>query len=166
MVFQNAGQLVKGDQVQVGGRPIGSVKDIALTNHNLARVRVELNELTPLHQGTQAVIRETSLSGIANRYIALTPGPNSAPSLKDGATLPTTQTTTPVDLDQLFDTLDPRTRAGLQQVTQGCSPPRARRSPTCASSCARPAPTTTSPTCCSRRRACSAWPRPPSTTRW
>ena len=119
MVFQNAGQLVKGDQVQVGGRPIGSVKDIALTNHNLARVRVELNELTPLHQGTQAVIRETSLSGIANRYIALTPGPNSAPSLQDGATLPTTQTTTPVDLDQLFDTLDPRTRAGLQQVIQG-----------------------------------------------
>src|SRR5207237_9915186 len=70
-------------------------------------------------QGTQAVIRETSLSGIANRYIALTPGPNSAPSLQDGATLPTTQTTTPVDLDQLFDTLDPRTRAGLQQVIQG-----------------------------------------------
>ena len=116
MVFQNAGQLVKGDQVQVGGRPIGTVKDIALTNHNLARVRVELNEFAPLHQGTTAVIRETSLSGIANRYISLTLGPNSAPSLKDGATLTTTQTTTPVDLYQLFDPLDPRTRTALQQV--------------------------------------------------
>jgi phospholipid/cholesterol/gamma-HCH transport system substrate-binding protein len=119
MVFQTAGQLVKGDQVQVGGRPIGSVKDIALTNDNLARVTVELNELTPLHRGTQAVIRQTSLSGIANRYIALTPGPNSAPQLADGARIGTESTTTPVDLDQLFNTLDPKTRAALQQVIQG-----------------------------------------------
>ena len=57
MVFQTAGQLVKGEQVQVGGRPIGSVKDIQLTNDNLARVTVELNELTPLHRGSTAVIQ-------------------------------------------------------------------------------------------------------------
>ncbi|MDQ6914757.1 MAG: MlaD family protein [Actinomycetota bacterium] len=119
MVFQTAGQLVKGDQVQVSGRPIGSVKDIALTNDNLARVTVELSELAPLHQGTRAVIRQTSLSGIANRYIALTLGPNSAPSLRDGATIGTENTTTPVDLDQLFNTLDPKTRAALQQIIQG-----------------------------------------------
>ena len=30
----------------------------------------------PLREGTSAVIRQTSLSGVANRYIALTPGPN------------------------------------------------------------------------------------------
>jgi phospholipid/cholesterol/gamma-HCH transport system substrate-binding protein len=119
MVFQTAGQLVKGDQVQVGGRPIGSVKNIELTNDNLARVTAELNEFTPLHQGTSAVIRQTSLSGIANRYISLNLGPNSAPELKDGATIPTERTTTPVDLDQLFNTLDPKTRAALQQVIQG-----------------------------------------------
>jgi phospholipid/cholesterol/gamma-HCH transport system substrate-binding protein len=119
MVFQTAGQLVKGDQVQVGGRPIGSVKDIELTNDNLARITVELNEFTPLHDGTTAVIRQTSLSGIANRYISLNLGPNSAPELRDGATIPTERTTTPVDLDQLFNTLDPKTRAALQQVIQG-----------------------------------------------
>ena len=119
MVFQTAGQLVKGDQVQVGGRPIGSVQNIELTNDNLARVTAELNEFAPLHQGTSAVIRQTSLSGIANRYISLNLGPNSAPELKDGATIPTERTTTPVDLDQLFNTLDPKTRAALQQVIQG-----------------------------------------------
>jgi phospholipid/cholesterol/gamma-HCH transport system substrate-binding protein len=119
MVFQTAGQLVKGDQVQVSGRPIGTVKDIALTNDNLARVTVELSEFAPLHEGTRAVIRQTSLSGIANRYIALTLGPNSGPELPSGHTIRTDSTTTPVDLDQLFNTLDPKTRTALQQVVQG-----------------------------------------------
>jgi phospholipid/cholesterol/gamma-HCH transport system substrate-binding protein len=117
--FQNAGQLVKGDEVQVGGRRIGSVKEIKLTNNNEAEITIGMKEFTPLHQGTTAIIRATSLSGIANRYIALTLGPNSAPKLKDGATITAERTTTPVDLDQLFNTLDPATRKGLQQVIQG-----------------------------------------------
>ena len=37
LVFQNAGQLVKDDDVQVGGRRVGSVRKIELTNNNQAR---------------------------------------------------------------------------------------------------------------------------------
>jgi phospholipid/cholesterol/gamma-HCH transport system substrate-binding protein len=117
--FQNAGQLVKGDEVQVGGRAVGSITDIKLTNDNEAEVTIELREFAPLHEGTTGIIRSTSLSGIANRYIALTLGPNSAPQIKEGSTLNTLKTTTPVDLDQLFNTLDPKTRAALQEVIQG-----------------------------------------------
>jgi phospholipid/cholesterol/gamma-HCH transport system substrate-binding protein len=65
------------------------------------------------------VIRLTSLSGIANRYIALTPAPNSAKQLDDGATLAAGSTTGVVDLDQLFNTLDPKARRSLQGVIQG-----------------------------------------------
>jgi phospholipid/cholesterol/gamma-HCH transport system substrate-binding protein len=118
--FQNAGQLVKGDDVQVGGRQIGSVKDIALTHNNLARVRVQVRDAyAPLHQGTTAIVRATSLSGVANRYIALTPGPNSNKPLPDGAHIGADSTTSVVDLDQLFNTLDPATRKALQEVVQG-----------------------------------------------
>jgi phospholipid/cholesterol/gamma-HCH transport system substrate-binding protein len=117
--FQNAGQLVKGDEVQVGGRRVGSVKEIKLTNDNQAEITISMNEFAPLHEGTRAIIRAASLSGIANRYIALTLGPNSAPKLKDGSTITADKTTTPVDLDQLFNTLDPKTRKGLQDVIQG-----------------------------------------------
>jgi phospholipid/cholesterol/gamma-HCH transport system substrate-binding protein len=117
--FQNAGQLVNGDEVQVGGRRIGSVKEIKLTNSNEAEITITMKEFAPLHEGTTAIIRSTSLSGIANRYIALTLGPNSAPKLKDGATIGAERTTTPVDLDQLFNTLDPKTRKGLEEVIQG-----------------------------------------------
>src|SRR4051812_3748456 len=90
LVFQTAGQLVKDDDVQVGGRRIGSVRSIELTDHNLAAVRIKVEEpYAPLHAGTRAVIRLTSLSGIANRYVALTLGPDNGEQLSDGATLTT-----------------------------------------------------------------------------
>lgn len=118
--FQNAGQLVKGDDVKVGGRKVGSVKSISLTRDSLAEIKISVNsDMTPLHAGTTAVIRTTSLSGIANRYVSLAPGPNSRTAIAAGGTIGTDSTTTPVDLDQLFDTIDPKTRLALQQLTKG-----------------------------------------------
>jgi len=120
LIFQNAGQLVKGDDVQIGGRRVGGVKDILLTDDNQAEVVVRVDKpYAPLHEGTTATIRLTSLSGVANRYIALSPGPNNAPEIKDGGRLGVEKTTSVVDLDQLFNTLDPRTRRGLQDFFQG-----------------------------------------------
>lgn len=122
LVFQSAGQLVKDNDVQIGGRRIGRVADIKLSSNNLAEVRIQVDEpYAPLHQGTTATIRSGSLSGVANRYISLAPGPNSAAKIDDGATLGLDKTTTSVDLDQLFDTLDPKTRASLQKVIKGSS---------------------------------------------
>jgi phospholipid/cholesterol/gamma-HCH transport system substrate-binding protein len=120
LVFQSAGQLVKDNDVQIGGRRIGRVADIKLSNNNLAEVKIQVDEpYAPLHQGTTATIRSGSLSGVANRFISLAPGPNNAPKLEDGATLGLDRTTTSVDLDQLFDALDPKTRDNLQKVIRG-----------------------------------------------
>jgi phospholipid/cholesterol/gamma-HCH transport system substrate-binding protein len=118
--FQNAGQLVKDNDVQIGGRRIGSVREIELTDDNQAEISIEVSdEFAPLREGTRATIRATSLSGIANRYVALQPGPNNAEELEDGAELPVQDTTTIVDLDQLFNTLDPEARRSLQRVIDG-----------------------------------------------
>jgi phospholipid/cholesterol/gamma-HCH transport system substrate-binding protein len=120
LMFENAGQLVPDNDVQVGGRRIGSVKSIELTSDNQAAIKVSVQEpYAPLREGTTATIRLTSLSGIANRYIALTPGPAGAKELEDGATLTTASTTPVVDLDQIFDTLDEKTRGDLQDVIKG-----------------------------------------------
>ena len=120
LVFENAGQLVPGNDVQVSGLRVGSVKSIELTEDNLAAVKVSVDEpYAPLHEGSKATIRLTSLSGIANRYIALTPGPDSGKELDEGATLTTASTTTVVDLDEIFDMLDAKTRGDLQQVIKG-----------------------------------------------
>ena len=118
--FQTATLIVKGNDVQVGGRRVGSVQDITLTDNNQADLKVKVEKpYAPLHEGTTAIIRSTSLSGVANRYIALTPGPNSAPKIPAGGLIAADKTTSPVSLDQLFNTLDPKTRRDLQNVVQG-----------------------------------------------
>ncbi|HYH61376.1 MAG TPA: MlaD family protein [Solirubrobacterales bacterium] len=117
LIFQTGGQLVPGNQVMVGGQPVGSIDSIDLTDDAQAEVTVSMEE--PILAGSTAQIRLTSLSGIANRYIALHPGPDSDEELPDGATLSADETTSPVDLDQLFNTFDDKTRKGLQQFISG-----------------------------------------------
>jgi len=120
LLFQNAGQLVNDNDVQVAGRRVGSVTDIELTDDNQAAVTITVQEpFAPLREGTEAVIRLTSLSGVANRYVALTPGPGDAKELPDGATLTSEATTDVVDLDQIFNTLDESTRGDLSDVIKG-----------------------------------------------
>ncbi len=118
--FQTAGQLVKGDEVQVGGHGVGSIDAISLTKDNQAQVDVTVEDgFAPLHEGTKAVVRLTSLSGVANRYIEMTLGPNSNPEIPDNGTITQDHTTSVVDLDQLFDTLDAPTRKGLSGFIKG-----------------------------------------------
>lgn len=117
LIFTNAGLLVKGDQVQAGGQPIGSITGIELTPNNQARVKVSLNSsFVPLHEGTRATIRLTSLSGVANRYIALAPGPQTNRALPNKATISVAQTEAPVDLDLVIDSFDAPTRRQLQRL--------------------------------------------------
>ncbi len=118
--FAEADQLVRGDQVQVGGVPVGSVTNIELTKHFKALITIHVeSSLVPLHQGTVAQVRVPSLTTVANRYIALSPGPNNNRSLSSGATLPASATRPVTDLDELFNTLNPKTRKGLQGFIQG-----------------------------------------------
>ena len=117
LLFESGGQLVNGNEVLVGGHPIGSIEEIELTDDWQADVTINVDQ--ELHEGTTAVIRATSLSGVANRYIAITPGPNNAPPLDDDAVITADATTSPVDLDQLFDVFRPRERRALRNVIQG-----------------------------------------------
>jgi phospholipid/cholesterol/gamma-HCH transport system substrate-binding protein len=115
--FQNAAQLVNGNQVTIGGSPVGTVKDIQLTDDSRARVTLSIDsDFDKLPIETQAVIRQASQSGIANRYVELQLPPQnrrSGKNIADGGRIPITKTTTAVELDQLFNTLDPPTRNAI-----------------------------------------------------
>jgi phospholipid/cholesterol/gamma-HCH transport system substrate-binding protein len=120
--LQSANQLVKGNEVKVGGLAVGEITDIQLSEDNQADIKVTINEdFAPLRRGTEATVRVTSLPSVANRYISLHPGPNNGPEIPEGGVLETDETTNAVDLDQLFNTLDKPTRKGLQDVLQGFS---------------------------------------------
>jgi phospholipid/cholesterol/gamma-HCH transport system substrate-binding protein len=118
--FQNASQLVKGNLVQVSGNKVGQVKDIDLTSDGQAEITLEISDdFAPLRRGTHATVRQTSLSGVANRYIDLRLAPQNAGEIPDGGVIDAQQTTTAVDLDQLFNTFDEDTRKGLTEVIRG-----------------------------------------------
>jgi len=117
LLFQNASQLVPDNQVLIGGQPVGSVESIELTDDNLAKVVVSVSQ--ELHEGTTATIRATSLSGVANHYVSISPGPNSNPPLKGDATLGLASTTTPVDIDQFFNTFPAPVRRSLAKFIKG-----------------------------------------------
>jgi phospholipid/cholesterol/gamma-HCH transport system substrate-binding protein len=117
LVFQNAAQLVPDNQVLIGGQAVGSVESIELTDDNLAKIEVSVEQ--QLHEGSTAVIRATSLSGVANHYISISPGPNSNPALEDGATLDLGATTTAVDLDQFLNTFPNPVRRALGEFIRG-----------------------------------------------
>ena len=74
---------------------------------------LHLHGVGKLHQGTVARIYEDSLSGIASKYVQLEPGPASAPAINSGGTIGHGQTYSEVNLDELFNTLDAKTRRGL-----------------------------------------------------
>lgn len=118
--FQDAGGLVTGDQVMIGPAIVGSVQSIGLANNGLAEIKVGVSSnAAPLHQGTVARIYENSLSGIANKYVVLEPGPSSAPEIQSGGLIGEDHTYSQVSLDQVFDTLDPLTRNGLRGFIRG-----------------------------------------------
>jgi phospholipid/cholesterol/gamma-HCH transport system substrate-binding protein len=132
LTVDNASQLVKGDQIKVGGVPVGKVSAIGLAGDGRARLKLSLrdDELTPLHSGTTAVIRSTSLAGIANRYVAIFPGPNNAAAIPDGGQIPAEDATAEVDLDAVLNTLGPSAQRDLHELVRagsGMISPQAER---------------------------------------
>ena len=120
LVFDNAGQMVKGDLVRVGGTPVGEVKAIELTDNGQAELTVTVDEeYAPLHAGSTAIIRWQGLVGTANRYVDISPAPNFKSELEDGATIHGDKTQSIVEIDQLFNTFTPKTRDGLDHFIQG-----------------------------------------------
>jgi phospholipid/cholesterol/gamma-HCH transport system substrate-binding protein len=120
LVFDNAGQMVTGDLVRIGGTPVGEVKAIELTDTSEAEITVSVaDEYAPLHSGSTATIRWQGLVGTANRFVDISPAPNFKAELDDGATIQADETKSIVEIDQLFNTFTPKTRDGLDHFIKG-----------------------------------------------
>ncbi len=120
--FQNAGQLVNGNRVTVGGNPAGKIVDIKLTDDNLVDITLEVDDqYTPLHEGTTLTQRRESLSGVANGYIALNPGPDNRGVIVDGGGIDMEHTTSVVDLNQFYNMFDKDTRKSVRTLLRQLS---------------------------------------------
>ena len=119
--FDEATQLAEQSDVRISGVDVGKVQNIGLSpsrQQSLATLDIE-DKFAPLPKSTRAMLRTKTLLG--ETYVELTPGNRNGPKLQDGDTLPDASVEKSVQLDEIFRTFNPKTRAAFQSWMQEAS---------------------------------------------
>jgi phospholipid/cholesterol/gamma-HCH transport system substrate-binding protein len=119
-VFQSANGLRPDSPVRIAGVEVGKVKKVeGQEGSNNAVVTMAIDDNgRPLHKDATLKIRpRIFLEG--NFFVDLAPGTPGAPELDDGDTITVTQTSTPVQLDQVLTALQSDSRQDLRDVLEG-----------------------------------------------
>jgi phospholipid/cholesterol/gamma-HCH transport system substrate-binding protein len=116
--FASAINIKGKSPVRIAGVNVGKVTSIQREGSTaLVKMEIESRGL-PLHSDATVKIRpRIFLEG--NWFVELQPGSPSTKALSSGATLPSTQTSDPVQLDQVLDALNTDTRKNLQDFLIG-----------------------------------------------
>ncbi len=116
--FENATTLKPNSLVRIAGVNVGKVSSVeAKGNMAEATFNVEEDAL-PIHEDATIKLRpRLFLEG--NFFLEVHPGSPSAPELDSGSTIPTTQTATAVQIDEILTALQSDTRANLKQALEG-----------------------------------------------
>jgi virulence factor Mce-like protein len=116
--FASSNNLRPNSPVRIAGVEVGKVAKVEPTSPGAASavVTMRINDVgRPIHADATAKIRpRIFLEG--NFFVDLTAGSAAAPVLGDGDTIPATQTSTPVQLDQVLGALDFDTRDSLKMT--------------------------------------------------
>jgi virulence factor Mce-like protein len=108
------------NQVRIAGTRVGIVSSLSphedpATGRVTAIADLKLEKkVQPLPADTKAIVQSVSAVGL--KYLELEKG-SSSQTLKAGATIPVSQTREPVDINQLFNMFDQKTRTAIQQNT-------------------------------------------------
>lgn len=101
--FTRAVGLYQGSDVRVLGVRVGSVDKVTPQGD---RVRVDFSYKPSVKIPASARAALVAPSVVSDRYVQLTPAYTGGPVLADGAQIPLDRTATPVELDQIFQSLD------------------------------------------------------------
>jgi virulence factor Mce-like protein len=116
-VFKSANSIRAGSQVRIAGVNVGKVQKVTgQDGSNASVVTMMIDERgLPIHADATAKIRpRIFLEG--NFFVDLKPGTPSAPVLDSNDTIKVTQTSTPVQLDEVLTALQNDTREDLKSV--------------------------------------------------
>jgi phospholipid/cholesterol/gamma-HCH transport system substrate-binding protein len=120
--FISAEGLVAGNDVLLGGVPVGRVSEVGLAPEGapggagaVVRINIE-RQYAPLHRGTTATIRPKGLLG--TMLVELKPAAAGSPAIPPRGSIPIHDTAAPVDLDQINDIFDPATREKVKVLTR------------------------------------------------
>jgi phospholipid/cholesterol/gamma-HCH transport system substrate-binding protein len=118
--FESANSIRPGSPVRIAGVNVGKVAQVQPmgdTSTSVVTLQISKQGL-PIHEDATAKIRpRIFLEG--NFFVDLRPGTPQSPDLKDGGVIKVTQTSTPVQLDEVLTSLQTDTRQDLRDVLQG-----------------------------------------------
>jgi ABC-type transporter Mla subunit MlaD len=120
-VFENAPPIHKGQAVRIAGVEIGKVSAVEPKGGDSPAVVVTMklkDDALPIHKDAQIKVRPR-LFFEGNLFFDVRPGTSSAGNVEDGDTIPVSQTSAPVQLDQVLGTLKTDTRKDLQKLLIG-----------------------------------------------
>jgi phospholipid/cholesterol/gamma-HCH transport system substrate-binding protein len=116
--FNQATELASNAQVTIAGVKVGHVVSVTLDHRTgLDRAVLEIDrQYAPRPADTRAILREKTLLG--ETYVQLSAGSPHGRKLRDGGLIPHAQVAPTVQLDQILDTFDPKTRAAFETWMQ------------------------------------------------
>ncbi len=120
-VFENAPPIHKGQAVRIAGVDVGKVSAVEAKGGDSPAVVVTMkleDEALPIHKDVRIKVRPR-LFFEGNLFFDVRPGTPEAGDVEDGDTIPLSQTSAPVQLDQVLGTLDTNTREDLQKLLVG-----------------------------------------------
>lgn len=120
--FGEATQLAQQADVRISGVPVGKVVKLELGPGETTDATIQLDErYAPIASDAKAILRAKTLLG--ETYVELSPGHPDRGTLPEGGTLPDAQVSDTVELDEIFRSLDPKTRESfgiwMQTLAQG-----------------------------------------------
>ncbi len=101
--FPRTVSLYEGSDVRILGVPVGKVETVT-PRGTVVRVELSYDDQYQLPADAQAVIVAPSIVG--DRYVQLTPAFEGGEALPDGARLSVERTATPLELDEIFGSLN------------------------------------------------------------
>ena len=101
--FSSAVGIYPGGDVRMLGVPIGTIDEVQPNGKN---VRVEFTIEQDVNVPVDAGAVLISPSVVSDRYVQLTPVYKGGPTMEDGAVIPKERTATPVELDEIYRSLN------------------------------------------------------------
>jgi phospholipid/cholesterol/gamma-HCH transport system substrate-binding protein len=119
--FENAPPLQKNQAVRIAGVDVGKVSKIEPVGGDSPAVTVTMKldeEALPIYENARVKVRPRIFFE-GNLFFDIEPGTSSSGELEDGGTIPASQTSAPVQIDQVLGSLQADTRQGLQKLLEG-----------------------------------------------
>ncbi len=103
-----------GQEVRIAGVPVGDIRDAEVTDDGRALLELRIDSEHEIHSDATVVLRPKS--PLNDMYVEVSPGTSDAPALRDGDTLPVSQSVSPVQVDEVLGHLDENAQAALSTL--------------------------------------------------